>query len=133
MCSSDLEADDDAAAEAALDAAVEAFASWRNRPVTEREELLASAADVLRNNEGRYAETMTEEMGKPIDEAVAEVEKCAWACDHYAEYAGAYLAAEAHPSPPGTEVRTLYDPLGPVLAVMPWNFPFWQVIRFAAP
>ena len=127
------EADDDAAMEAALGTAVEAFSSWRNRPITEREELLASAADVLRNNERRYAETMTEEMGKPIDEAVAEVEKCAWACDHYAEYAGAYLAAEPHPSPPGTEVRTLYDPLGPVLAVMPWNFPFWQVIRFAAP
>ncbi|PSP66096.1 NADP-dependent succinic semialdehyde dehydrogenase [Halobacteriales archaeon QS_1_69_70] len=127
------EADDDAAAEAALDAAVEAFASWRDRPITEREELLASAADVLRDNTRRYAETMTEEMGKPIDEAVAEVEKCAWACDHYAEYAGAYLAAETHPSPPGTEVRTLYDPLGPVLAVMPWNFPYWQVIRFAAP
>jgi succinate-semialdehyde dehydrogenase/glutarate-semialdehyde dehydrogenase len=127
------EADDDAAAEAALDAAVEAFSSWRDRPITEREELLASAADVLRDNKRRYAETMTEEMGKPIDQAVAEVEKCAWACDHYAEYAGAYLAAEAHPSPPGTEVRTLYDPLGPVLAVMPWNFPFWQVIRFAAP
>ena len=127
------EADDDAAAKAALDAAVEAFASWRDRPITDREELIASAADVLRNNERRYAETMTEEMGKPIDEAVAEVEKCAWACDHYAEYAGAYLAAEAHPSPPGTAVRTVHDPLGPVLAVMPWNFPYWQVIRFAAP
>ena len=127
------EADDDAAAEAALGTAVEAFESWRDRPITEREELIAAAADVLRDDKRRYAETMTEEMGKPIGEAVAEVEKCAWACDHYAEYADAYLAAEAHPSPPGTEVRTLYDPLGPVLAVMPWNFPFWQVIRFAAP
>jgi len=58
-------------------------------------------------------------MGKPIEEAVAEVEKCAWDCDHYAEYAGAYLSDEAHPSPPVTEVRTVHDPLEPVLAVMP--------------
>jgi len=109
------------------------FEEWRERPLREREELLATAGDVLRENKQRYAETMTEEMGKPIDQAIAEVEKCAWACDHYAEYAGSYLNAEQFPSPPGTEVRTVHDPLGPVLAVMPWNFPFWQVIRFAAP
>jgi succinate-semialdehyde dehydrogenase/glutarate-semialdehyde dehydrogenase len=127
------EPDDEAAVEAALGTAVEAFESWRDRPIVEREELLASAGDVLRNNKRRYAEVMTEEMGKPIDQAEAEIEKCAWACDHYAEYAGAYLSDDAHPSPPGTDVRTVQDPLGPVLAVMPWNFPFWQVIRFAAP
>jgi succinate-semialdehyde dehydrogenase/glutarate-semialdehyde dehydrogenase len=116
-----------------LETAQETFEEWRERPLREREELLAAAGDVLRENKQRYAETMTEEMGKPIDQAVGEVEKCAWACDHYAEYAGSYLNADQHPSPPGTEVQTVHDPLGPVLAVMPWNFPFWQVIRFAAP
>ena len=116
-----------------LETATETFEEWRDRPLREREELLASAADVLRENKQRYAETMTKEMGKPISQAIGEVEKCAWACDHYAEYAGSYLEAEQFPSPPGTEVQTVHDPLGPVLAVMPWNFPFWQVIRFAAP
>ena len=116
-----------------LETAVDTFDEWRDVPLREREELLASAADVLRENKQRYAETMTEEMGKPISQAIGEVEKCAWACDHYAEYAGSYLEAEQFPSPPGTEVQTVHDPLGPVLAVMPWNFPFWQVIRFAAP
>jgi acyl-CoA reductase-like NAD-dependent aldehyde dehydrogenase len=70
---------------------VETFHERSGRPLRDREELLANAADVLRGNKRRYAETMTEEMGKPIDQAVGEVEKCAWACDHYAEYAGSYL------------------------------------------
>jgi succinate-semialdehyde dehydrogenase/glutarate-semialdehyde dehydrogenase len=116
-----------------LSTAMDAFEQWRERPMREREELLAAAGDVLRENTRKYAKIMTEEMGKPISQAIGEVEKCAWACDHYAEYAGAYLDSEQFPSPPGTEVRTVHDPLGPVLAVMPWNFPFWQVIRFAAP
>ncbi|MFC6940996.1 NAD-dependent succinate-semialdehyde dehydrogenase [Salinirubellus sp. GCM10025818] len=120
-------------ADAALDRATEAFEEWRERPLREREELLASAAEVLRENEERYAEIMTREMGKPITQARSEVEKCAWVCDHYAENASAYLNPEPHPSPPGSDVETVYDPLGPVLAVMPWNFPFWQVFRFAAP
>jgi succinate-semialdehyde dehydrogenase/glutarate-semialdehyde dehydrogenase len=119
--------------EETLDGAIQAFEEWRERPLREREQLIAAAADVLRENKREYAETMTREMGKPIAEAIGEVEKCAWACDHYAEYAGSYLNDEQFPSPPGTEVRTVHDPLGPVLAVMPWNFPFWQVIRFAAP
>ena len=116
-----------------LGTAQETFESWRERPLREREERLAAAGDVLRENKRRYAETMTTEMGKPIEQAISEVEKCAWACDHYAEYASAYLEADQFPSPPGTEVKTVHEPLGPVLAVMPWNFPFWQVIRFAAP
>ncbi len=117
----------------ALVRATDAFESWRERPIREREQLLEAAGDVLRENKREYAETMTGEMGKPIEQALAEVEKCAWCCDHYAEYAGAYLEAEHHPSSPGTSVRTVHEPLGPVLAVMPWNFPFWQVFRFAAP
>ncbi|MFC6770697.1 aldehyde dehydrogenase family protein, partial [Halorubrum pallidum] len=117
----------------ALERASVAFESWRGRPLCDRERLLESAADVLRENEREYAETMTREMGKPIDQAVAEVEKCARGCDHYAEHASAYLGADHHPSPAGTSAKTVYEPLGPVLAVMPWNFPFWQVFRFAAP
>jgi succinate-semialdehyde dehydrogenase/glutarate-semialdehyde dehydrogenase len=118
---------------ATLEEARERYAIWREKPIREREKLIAAAADVLRDNKREYGELMTEEMGKPIQQAVGEVEKCAWVCDHYAEHAGSYLAPEGHPSPPGTTVKTVYDPLGPVLAVMPWNFPFWQVFRFAAP
>ena len=124
---------DEAAVEQALERSQSAFEEWRDRPLREREQLLAQAGEVLRENKREYAETMTREMGKPISQAIAEVEKCAWACDHYAEYAGTYLQDEHHPSPPGVDARTVHDPLGPVLAVMPWNFPFWQVIRFAAP
>jgi len=119
--------------DAALERAREAFEAWRRRSISERERSVASAADVLRENTEQYAEVITREMGKPIDQARAEVEKCAWACDHYAEYAGTYLGDEHHPSPPGESVKTVHDPLGPMLAVMPWNFPFWQVFRFAAP
>jgi succinate-semialdehyde dehydrogenase/glutarate-semialdehyde dehydrogenase len=127
------EAHSPAAVDAMLGDAVAAFETWNQRPLADRERLLAAAADVLRANAREYAETMTREMGKPITQAEAEVEKCAWACDHYAEHASAYLEPDHHPSPPGTTVKTVYDPLGPVLAVMPWNFPFWQVFRFAAP
>jgi len=119
--------------DAALERARDAFDKWADRPIREREELLAAAADVLRENEREYAELMTREMGKPISQAVSEVEKCAWVCDHYAEHASSYLEADHHPSPPGSAVKTVHEPLGPVLAVMPWNFPFWQVFRFAAP
>jgi succinate-semialdehyde dehydrogenase/glutarate-semialdehyde dehydrogenase len=119
--------------DAALERARNAFEAWRRRSISERERSVASAADVLRENTEQYAEVITREMGKPIDQARAEVEKCAWACDHYAEYAGTYLGDEHHPSPPGESVKTVHDPLGPILAVMPWNFPFWQVFRFAAP
>ncbi|MFB6153543.1 MAG: NAD-dependent succinate-semialdehyde dehydrogenase [Halodesulfurarchaeum sp.] len=117
----------------ALSRSVEAFDDWRTRSIRDRERLLAAAGEVLRANKREYAETMTREMGKPITQAIAEVEKCAWVCDHYAESASSYLDSETHPSPPGSTVETVYEPLGPVLAVMPWNFPFWQVFRFAAP
>ena len=119
--------------DAALDRATDAFDAWRDRPLRERETLIAAAADVLRENTRKYAELMTREMGKPITQAESEVEKCALVCEYYAEHASAHLGADHHPSPPGSTVKTVYDPLGPVLAVMPWNFPFWQVFRFAAP
>jgi len=117
----------------ALDTAASEFESWSERSVREREEMMADAADVLRENKRRYAELMTREMGKPVSQALGEVEKCAWVCDHYATHASGYLTSDGHPSPPGTTVRTEYEPIGPVLAVMPWNFPLWQVFRFAAP
>jgi succinate-semialdehyde dehydrogenase/glutarate-semialdehyde dehydrogenase len=118
---------------AALAASQSAYEDWRTVPLREREELLAAAGDVLRENVERYARVMTDEMGKPISQARGEVEKCAWVCDYYAEHASEFLADEPRASPPGTEVYTSYEPLGPVLAVMPWNYPFWQVFRFAAP
>ncbi len=80
----------------------------------------------------RFALNATREMGKPIVDAEAEVEKCAWACDFYADHAERFLADE-HIASTATESFIAYQPLGVVLAVMPWNFPFWQVFRFAAP
>ena len=119
--------------DSALERATEACEEWRKQSIRERERLLETAGRVLRNNKDEYAEIITLEMGKPITQARAEVEKCAWVCDHYAEYGSTYLEDRHHPSPPGTTVKTVHQPLGPVLAVMPWNFPFWQVFRFAAP
>jgi succinate-semialdehyde dehydrogenase/glutarate-semialdehyde dehydrogenase len=109
-----------------------AFLVWRRSPFDVRGDLMRRAARTLRDRRDRYARLMTEEMGKPIAQAEAEIGKCARNCDFYAERAAAFLAAE----PVATEAaRSLvrFDPLGPVLAVMPWNFPFWQVFRFAAP
>src|SRR6056297_500168 len=128
-----IDAHSESDVEAAIERASAAIETWQGEPIRKREELLAAAGDVLRENKREYAETMTREMGKPISQAIAEVEKCAWVCDHYAEHGSAYLEADSHASPPGSDVKTVYDPLGPILAVMPWNFPFWQVFRFAAP
>ncbi|AXB41461.1 NAD-dependent succinate-semialdehyde dehydrogenase [Amycolatopsis albispora] len=118
--------------DAALDAAVAAQRRWRARPVTERTGLLRELARVLREGKPRYARLITAEMGKPITEAEAEIEKCAVTCEHYAEHAPAYLADRPVPSN-ATESAIVHDPLGVVLAVMPWNYPFWQFFRFAAP
>ena len=108
------------------------FRSWREVPFAERAELMHKAADVLRANTEKYALLMTDEMGKTIREARAEATKCAWVCDYYAENAERFLS----PEPIETDaVKSFarFDPIGPVLAVMPWNFPMWQVFRFAAP
>ena len=128
-----VEGHSDEDVEDALDRATATFESWRERSTIERRELLADAADVLRENTEEYAEIMTREMGKPISGAVSEVEKCAWVCDYYAETAGEHLADEALSSAPEANAFISYEPLGPILAVMPWNYPFWQVFRFAAP
>ena len=115
-----------------LERARERFAAWHRTPLPERARLLRRAAALLREDRERHARLMTEEMGKPIAAARAEVDKCALACEHYADHAAEYLAPEAvETGARASFVR--FDPLGPVLAIMPWNFPFWQVFRFAAP
>ena len=109
-----------------------AFLQWREVPFARRAQRMREAAQTLRTRRAEYARTMTLEMGKPIVQGEAEVDKCAWVCEYYADHAEAFLAEQ----PRETEASRSYvrfDPLGPVLAVMPWNFPFWQVFRFAAP
>ena len=126
-----LEHDEDEVARR-LECADDAFRSWSVRPVSERAALLRSLAGVLRTGLSGHAELMTAEMGKPISQAETEVEKCATTCEWFADHAAALL----EPEPVTTEATASYvryDPLGVVLAVMPWNFPFWQVIRCAAP
>src|SRR2546428_13884602 len=116
----------------ALDQAEDAFIAWRERSFEERAVPMRRLAALLRERADRYGRLITLEMGKPIVEARAELEKCAWACDHFAENAKRYLADERVPSTARQSV-VAFEPLGVVLAVMPWNFPFWQVVRFAAP
>ncbi len=123
---------EDAQIEEILARAEAAFAGWRKVPFAERSRLMTRVGDLLRDRAGDYGRLMTEEMGKPIAAAEAEVDKCAWVCDFYAEHAERFLS----PEPTATDASrsgVRYDPLGPVLAIMPWNFPFWQLFRFAAP
>ncbi len=127
-----FEALSEAQVEQRLALATRAFRRWRQTPVTERASFLRRAADLLEGEKARWAELMTLEMGKPIGAAVAEAEKCASGCRYYVEHAAEFLADETVGTDAGRSfVR--YEPLGVVLAVMPWNFPFWQVFRFAAP
>ena len=122
----------DAELEARLVRAASTFQSWRGVPVAERARLMAKAAEVLEAERERYGRTLTLEMGKTLKAAVAEVEKCALACRYYAEN-GPRLLADEEVKSSATRSFVRWLPLGPVLAVMPWNFPFWQVFRFAAP
>jgi succinate-semialdehyde dehydrogenase / glutarate-semialdehyde dehydrogenase len=105
---------------------------WKTAQFEERESLMARAHDELINNRDRLARLMADEMGKPIKQALAEVDKCAWVCRYYGENARSFLASEAIETDASASYIA-YRPLGIVLAVMPWNFPFWQVFRFAAP
>jgi succinate-semialdehyde dehydrogenase/glutarate-semialdehyde dehydrogenase len=109
-----------------------ATASWRKESFTHRAELMRRAARLLRERRDEFAELMTAEMGKLITEGRAEVEKCASHCDYFAENAAAFLTRE-EVDMGGPHAFVCYNPLGVVLAIMPWNFPFWQAIRFAAP
>ena len=115
-----------------LQRAMEGFAINRSRSFAERAERMHRAAEILETRADAYARTITLEMGKPIAASVAEVKKCAMVCRHYAQHAERYLAEERIATS-AKESYVRFDPLGPILAVMPWNFPFWQVFRFAAP
>ena len=122
----------DAEVDAALASADEAQHDWAARPIAERAVVLRRVAAILRDEIDDLALLVTREMGKPLVEARAEVEKCATTCDFYADNAAAFLADE----PVATSADRSwisYEPVGVVLAVMPWNFPLWQVLRFAAP
>jgi len=108
------------------------FTQYRETSFEERATLMKRVAALLRDRSREFAEVITREMGKPVTEAEAEVKKCAWVCEYYADNAAHFLGDKIVETE-ADESRVIYEPLGPVLAVMPWNFPFWQVFRFAAP
>ena len=115
-----------------LEAAHQTHVKWRRVPFSERSALMKRVAAALREKRQPLAELMALEMGKPVSQGRAEAEKCAWVCEYYAEHAERFLS----PEPVATDAARsyiAYRPLGVVLAIMPWNFPFWQVFRFAAP
>jgi len=123
---------DDAATDAALAAATLAQRAWGDRDFGARRRVLGAVADRLRGDTDRWARRMTAEMGKPIDQSRSEIEKCAWVCDYYAENAEPFLApVEAETD--ASRSYWVHQPLGTILGIMPWNFPHWQVFRFAAP
>src|SRR5581483_8916626 len=110
----------------------QAFAKNRARSFADRATRMRNAAELLEKRQDDYGRLMTIEMGKPITAAIAEAKKCALVCRYYADHAAEFLADE-HVKTEAAESFIRYEPIGPVLAVMPWNFPFWQVFRFAAP
>ncbi len=124
--------DDASAVDRKLQLAVNAFSRWRLVPFADRSRLMAKAAEILEKEKQNFGRTMTMEMGKPLRAAIQEAEKCAKACRYYVEHSEEFLADEPAKTD-ATRSYVAYQPLGPVLAVMPWNFPFWQVFRFAAP
>lgn len=120
------------AIEKALVEADQQFQEWKKTGFEVRSKLMKKAAEELRVNKEEYAETITREMGKPITQSLAEIEKCAWVCEYYADNAEHHLS----PSQIETDAQksyVTYEPIGVILAIMPWNYPFWQVFRFAAP
>jgi succinate-semialdehyde dehydrogenase/glutarate-semialdehyde dehydrogenase len=119
-------------AQAAAKAARASFHIWRRTGFDERSAVVRKAAEILRAREDEFARLMTEEMGKTLDDGRAEVEKCAFHCDWFADHAAEYLANE-QADIGGGEAFVTFNPIGIILAVMPWNFPFWQVFRAAAP
>ena len=109
-----------------------AFKAWQQQGMEERSGRMGEAARILRRGKTTYARLMADEMGKPLSDGEAEVEKCAWVCDYYAEHSARFLSKEMAPSDASKSFVT-FQPLGIIFAIMPWNFPFWQVFRFAAP
>jgi succinate-semialdehyde dehydrogenase / glutarate-semialdehyde dehydrogenase len=122
----------DAEIAAKLELAGQAFEQYRKTSFSERSQWLQKAADILEQEKAEFAKLMTLEMGKPFKAAIAEVEKCAFVCRYYAEHAPGFLA-DVPVKTDASHSFIRYQPLGVILAVMPWNFPFWQVFRFAAP
>jgi succinate-semialdehyde dehydrogenase/glutarate-semialdehyde dehydrogenase len=112
-----------------------AFEDWQTTSIDKRSALMRQVAELLKLHRARYATLMTTEMGKPIAQAEGEIDKCAWVCEYYADNAPSFLQTiqRVNEQADGSSAWIRFDPLGPVLAVMPWNFPFWQVFRFAAP
>jgi len=121
-----------AALERVLDQALAAYQSWSRCSYAQRAQAMREAGRLLRERKTQHARTMALEMGKPLMQGEAEAEKCAWVCDYYAEHAERFLADEPRETD-ASKAFVRFDPIGPVLAIMPWNFPFWQVFRFAAP
>ncbi len=115
-----------------LENAQNAFQDWKNKDISDRLDLLKNLSDLLVSKKAELAELITTEMGKPITQSLNEIEKCAWVCDFYAVNADNFLSDELIETE-AQESFISYDPLGCILAVMPWNFPFWQVFRFAVP
>jgi succinate-semialdehyde dehydrogenase/glutarate-semialdehyde dehydrogenase len=115
-----------------LDKAQNRFLSWKTTSFSERKKLLNNAAKELKENKETYAQKITEEIGKPISQSIAEIEKCAWVCEYYATNASTHLEDEVLETD-ADKSYVSYEPMGVILAVMPWNYPFWQVFRFAAP
>lgn len=118
--------------EVILGKADEVFTSWKSTEIAERTELLQNVANILEERKQYFSELMTREMGKPLSQSIAEIEKCIWACEFYVVNAEEFLADELIETD-ADESFISHDPLGCILGIMPWNFPFWQVIRFAAP
>src|SRR5436190_3327113 len=123
---------DDTEIEKRLNLAEKAFRKYRATTFTERSELLEAVAELLFQETKKFAEIITLEMGKLFRDSVAEIEKCARGCQFYAENGERFLEDEAAQTD-AAESYVQYQPLGPVLAIMPWNFPFWQVFRLAPP
>jgi succinate-semialdehyde dehydrogenase/glutarate-semialdehyde dehydrogenase len=115
-----------------LSGSAAAFSQWKATGFLTRRSLFKQTANILIENSGEYSKCITDEMGKPIVESKAEVEKCAWVCHYYADNGESFLKEETVPTDALTSYIR-YEPLGPILGIMPWNFPFWQVFRFAVP
>ncbi len=116
----------------AIDAATQSFVFWSILPIPRRAELLVASAEILKNGRERFARLITLEMGKLIGEARSEIDKCIWALEYFSAH-GEQLLAEEMVSTEAARSFVTYQPLGTILAVMPWNFPFWQVFRAAVP
>ncbi|AHE67074.1 NAD-dependent succinate-semialdehyde dehydrogenase [Legionella oakridgensis] len=115
-----------------IDAAHLCYQAWRKTSFSQRRQRMLKMAELLRKKQEEYAALMAKEMGKPLTAGKSEIEKCAWVCEHFAKQAEQYLAPRLIQTEM-TKTKVCYQPLGVVFAIMPWNFPFWQVFRFAAP